>query len=620
MSAFSSRVASLAAELAGVQLEISATNVSILKVEGEIDTLAVQITAVEAELGSFQEKESPAYLLERENYLRDEKKQLREKEKQLREKKKQLRDEKKDLRDEKARYEAFVLGTTAREEDTSVADEIGKLTIGTTALVITTSNQSNASTFATNAFAAGFGSLPSSFMLDPTSDLRVWTNLVPESKTLVGNVKSTMVGNVKSLPVLGEQGDLLYQGANATVPACVRKVLDKYLSFNHLQTWTSSVRSLDLLYGIVNEGSIPDFMWVKDGIARGVLEVKGGDGTVLSALRQAAVTGTSIAENLLRRGMHSSDIVIPVAGTNGRAMQFGAIIVLSQSFATFLPTSPLLDLANDASNALACLYLDKASKFVDSQPSLPSSLGKKKTLLALDCSAYHIKKLSREVLMRGLGLFAVSESPTTGEVGLGLAHMGRALNRLFQHGAARAVTAFPLSVRAPDVDPIRGDGVPADNATCEYWIIYEDLGKQGFRIGTPNRIEEEMLYHSYVSALRQAITAVHDAGVIHCDLYVSNVMWRRGLGNTVEIRLIDWDCAHCLDELGFNEHIEKALRANDRDGSANFGVEHDLFYISVLEMEVDRRDEGLWTELAREDKAAVDRAFFALYNVKKVRQ
>jgi hypothetical protein len=46
----------------------------------------------------------------------------------------------------------------------------------------------------------------------------------------------------------------------------------------------------------------------------------------------------------------------------------------------------------------------------------------------------------------------------------------------------------------------------------------------------------------------QVLGAVHEAGVVHMDLYVSNVFWRKLQTGGYEFRIIDWDAAMCRND------------------------------------------------------------------------
>ena len=148
---------------------------------------------------------------------------------------------------------------------------------------------------------------------------------------------------------------------------------------------------------------------------------------------------------------------------------------------------------------------------------------------------------------------------------------------------------FPLSVRSPSEG---GDTDTAVLGTRCYWLVYDDLASRGFKIGTPDRLQDSKLYERFLQALRKGISHIHEAGVIHCDLYPSNIMWKEavtaadtegegeGQGVEIEIRIIDWDSAHCLDEQEFSEKCRAALTTHKPTRSAKFGVDHDWKYFS----------------------------------------
>ena len=128
------------------------------------------------------------------------------------------------------------------------------------------------------------------------------------------------------------------------------------------------------------------------------------------------------------------------------------------------------------------------------------------------------------------------------------------------------------------------------------------------------------MYQRFLVALRCAVEKVHSAGVLHCDLYPSNFMWRceadASSGTDTEVRIsikiIDWDCAHCLAEGAFCPRITNALMQHMPTRSALFGVQHDLRYVKVLEATRNdsETDEKLWEALASNNKSVVDHAFY----------
>jgi len=95
----------------------------------------------------------------------------------------------------------------------------------------------------------------------------------------------------------------------------------------------------------------------------------------------------------------------------------------------------------------------------------------------------------------------------------GIHHMIDALNMVYTTPSL----APSRSIRCLFVHLIASDG-------C-YQLIYRDLTKLGFRIGAPNRITNEDVYDLYVKALTAAVDSIHRAGVIHVDLFLSNVKW-----------------------------------------------------------------------------------------------
>jgi serine/threonine protein kinase len=76
--------------------------------------------------------------------------------------------------------------------------------------------------------------------------------------------------------------------------------------------------------------------------------------------------------------------------------------------------------------------------------------------------------------------------------------------------------------------------------------VFENLESDGYVIGVP---EGEHLQSLYATNLKTAIEAIHTAGLVHMDLYPSNIMWKSDdSGNGVKIKIIDWDSVQLIGQ------------------------------------------------------------------------
>lgn len=585
-----------------VDTKIGKLEVQGEEIDGKIGQVEEKIEQVERDISKVTDGSKI------EEQLRNEKSQLRNKKAQLRNEKAQLRDKEAQLRNEKAQL---------------FSEQFGAMKIlhtGKGGMLSTPTNQGSASSFANakiKVVARGFGGLLTCCRVDPTSDQRISRRLIPSAP----EVAEETLG----LACMGEKATLAARGKDETFG--VRSMLDDIaINFPPLVSSGSRLQS----YKIIGEGipttpfSAPDFVWMVQGRIVGILEVKDGTSSTLVALRQAAITATALVTDLRSRGVPPEQIVLPVAGCTGAAMQFGAIICLEPSFGTFIATSTILDLSDATQNRLAAAYLRKAGSCARETERLLAITAPTPTpspifwTMDLDTSAYWTKSLTDDVFSVGLGLFTTT-SASRFDVGPGLSHMGLALTLLYQHEAAREIVAFPLSVRSPNCLEENAQAEADADDSC-YMIIYDDLSKLGYSMGTPDRLEDEDLYQRYLVSLKLAVKAVHGAGVLHCDLYPSNIMWRSDCGadgtTKVCIKIVDWDCAHCLAEGAFSPRVAEALRQHEPTRSANFDTRHDLRYLHALEGAVDVSDtQGRlrWKALASNVKQQVDDAFFCIF-------
>lgn len=211
-----------------------------------------------------------------------------------------------------------------------------------------------------------------------------------------------------------------------------------------------------------------------------------------------------------------------------------------------------------------------------------------------------VKTIDQKAFDGGIGLFNSNEDSHLA-VNPGIHHMIKVLNKLYNSNA-RDFVEFPISIVTP-----------SENFQ-NYQIIFRNLSKLGYQIGAPNRITQEELFTKYVFSLKSAINHIHDAGVIHCDLYLSNVMWRiNSETDNIDIKIIDWDCSHSIDEGNFHPKIHSRLNEY-LAREPKFSIEHDHLYLQIFDLEKECYQE-YWQSLASNNKKEIDYAFHQLLMV-----
>jgi hypothetical protein len=127
-----------------------------------------------------------------------------------------------------------------------------------------------------------------------------------------------------------------------------------------------------------------------------------------------------------------------------------------------------------------------------------------------------------------------------------------------------------------------------------------------------------------------AVDSIHKAGVIHCDFYISNVMWKLSLPiqnsstapeqsmsqYTVDIKIIDWDTSHCINEKEFAPKVGEILQDYFSEHpifkEPKFGVELDLCYLSVFDKKVLEENKKYWCKLSSDSKSEMNSGFKSL--------
>ncbi len=483
--------------------------------------------------------------------------------------------------------------------------EIASLISLVAEIEITPSCQTNGSSFH-KSDKVGFGYLPTYTGFDPTHD---WENSL--TRCFVPSPDEVDVTS----PMILEIEQVAFQYYGETIVHGVEKQFLKYCGLN-VPTINSPgqtrMKTRGIVEGIVSNSSYEDaYLQIGDRYLA-VIEFKGPGTAIYATVAQAAAYGTNYAITLLNKGLPPEYCIVPVIASNGVTIIFGATIILQNTYPTYIPISKHLDLSNSYESKIAAAFLQRIAshcKFIEEKIKGPLPTPITQMELQINDELW-VKTINHVVYECGLGLFHTDDTDPH-FLGSGLRHMFTVLNRVYNHLPSRPFAEYPISIRTPDKRAIGETTHSRDNKSF-YQLIYRNLSKSGYKIGTPNPFLQEGVFDKFVIALKYAVSQIHEAGVIHCDLYLSNVMWKYVPSTqTVDIKIIDWDCSHTLDEGHFHPNIESRLKSYLRR-EPTFGVEHDLQYLKIFELPKNQYVDD-WTYLASNEKAEVDQAFRNLF-------
>lgn len=321
-----------------------------------------------------------------------------------------------------------------------------------------------------------------------------------------------------------------------------------------------SFMQLNILGGITSESSKMDGYVVakKDNCKNVVmsnLEVKDSLCSTVGPARQSFCYCSNIAINLLNY-LPWNEIMVPSVVSNGHLYQFGAVMLLEPSFPYFVTTSKVLD-ATDAGELriIATYFVNMISYLSSTCEKLQVPRAVVANPMELDTTKYYLKSLS-------------SFFPARGELHASVHHFLRVLQKLYDAGeATRQHFVFPLCIRTRSKEPT---ATPTS-------FVFPNL--HDYHIGFPT---EKSHRDSYVVELTNIVTMMHGAGVVHLDLYPSNIMWKPDDAK-VKMMIIDLDSAHFVDER-VHENVTNRLERykNDRNITANTLVDLDLTYIKFI--------------------------------------
>ena len=532
--------------------------------------------------------------------------------------------------------------------------------------------QDSASKFPTSPPAV-FGHLPVSAMFDPTCpNARLFSALVPTADEIAASRPFDYFESRIGFRPWGEQETL---GVKDQLTYMLSAEVDPRFQ-GLVMNGTNNFTSRGMQAGYSNGASFEDFnISFSPGVVVGIGEIKGQESGILAAIIQAAIGASHVALGLLSRGLEAGTFYVPVISTTGSLMHFGATVVLPVSFCTYIPVSDVFNLANLDQNRAASAFLAKAVAYARTLDVRVQEVARQVyedslkptppvTTMELD-SSHHVKTYVLETFSRGPGLFTRYETADITDMMPGWSRMVQSFNALFRNPNLRASIAFPLAMVTPQIrskaessasSSGSGSGslssksgslssksgsasstsgsasmassfsssgsALADSSACK--LVFHNWTTRGFRIGCPDRTDagQEPLFKLFKAQLYRVVDMMHAAGVLHCDLYFSNIMWREHEGR-VEIKLIDFDCSHLLSagndfaprvrtrlEEYFNQRCFRDI--SDHCRQVVLHPSHDLKFISIVELEVTTANARHWESLASNNKAKIDTSFRAL--------
>jgi serine/threonine protein kinase len=132
----------------------------------------------------------------------------------------------------------------------------------------------------------------------------------------------------------------------------------------------------------------------------------------------------------------------------------------------------------------------------------------------------------------------------------------------------------------------------AGQTSTEGAIVFNNIMQAGYVMGVP---PDQSEYSAFLLALETLMHQIHACGVVHMDLYPSNILWARVDGQ-IKVRIIDWDAASFMNQ-PLPRKMQDRLKAKsfykDRESlpSPKFDAWH-LFMLSGLDLSQRERLRG----------------------------
>lgn len=320
------------------------------------------------------------------------------------------------------------------------------------------------------------------------------------------------------------------------------------------------------------------------------------------ALPQAFALGTSIAIGLLQSGVPPKQVIVPVDVTNGRSMQFGVVYIACGSMPLCWTLSKELDLSMRGDVITAHLHLCKVQHHIGAMIDLL----RQRTHLMNECAP------SLTSVPRGIwgkpGCLSHEVYPEL-PLEASLHHVLSVLAVLDSAGVHDCV-CYPMGF-GKVITPRSSE--PSWCAFSPDLTIISDENPTTFIKNVPDGPTAAL----FVAAFRAAVARIHGAGVVHGDMYVSNVLWRQAVDGSVQVKIIDWDTCFLIEDGipdQWGEVWDTKCKVRGRYCRTKDVRELDLFMVRVVEWATScnesARARELWGRLASAVSVGASNACF----------
>jgi hypothetical protein len=314
-----------------------------------------------------------------------------------------------------------------------------------------------------------------------------------------------------------------------------------------IKTSQTKLEDVQSGYGPASHLATPDGLWYVQVSGRklplGCLELKDSAFSPLEQTGQAFASGANLALSQERWGLASSHVAVPLLMTNGQLYQFAMATLLDQIPVLHILTN-ILD-ANDPSNLekiakqlvmVRTHMVSQAAKLIACARVAKSAESSDPSDFPFDTRKYFLKSKdsvynrfeSSEKERKALPLLWEIFEALSGVEGVVMP---------FGYGRLKGLLDFSGC-------DMGGGG-----------LVFPNLLPGRFTLGVP---VDSKTYEAFCSRLEHVIHEVHARGIIHVDLYPSNILWS-AQNDEVDVRIIDWDAATFAGKQ-FTEHQYERLR------------------------------------------------------------